>query len=153
MPLTVIHEDITKMHTDAIVNAANSQLLAGSGVCGAIFRAVGKNAPALQAECRQKAPCPTGQSVVTKGYGLCRFLVHTVGPVYQDGQQGEEKLLRSCYQTALAAAEKAGCQSIAFPLISSGIFGYPKEEALAVAQNEIKKYLQQHVMDVYLVLY
>lgn len=152
MPFTIVHNDITKMHVDAIVNAANSQLLAGSGVCGAIFRAVGKNAAALQQECLAKAPCPTGQSVITKGYGLCRFIIHTVGPVWQGGSHGEEALLRSCYATSLAAAKKAGCQSLAFPLISAGIFGYPKEAAQRIAQEEIQKFLKTSPMDVYLVL-
>lgn len=152
MSFTVVYNDITKMHTDAIVNAANSQLMRGSGVCGAIFAAVGKNADALQRECLEKAPCPTGQSVITKGYGLCRFIIHTVGPVWQGGGQGEEEKLRSCYATALALAKKNGCHSIAFPLISAGIFGYPKEDAQKIALEEIKKFLKENHLDVYLVL-
>lgn len=152
MSFKIVHNDITKMGTDAIVNAANERLRAGSGVCGAIFRAVGDKATALQRECFSKAPCPTGQSIVTDGYGLCQYIIHTVGPVWLDGTEGEEDLLRSCYATALQAAFEHKCKSIAFPLISAGIYGYPKVDAQRVAQEEIQKFLQTHQMDVYLVL-
>ena len=139
------------MKTDAIVNAANPALLAGSGVCGAIFRAAGYDE--LSAECRQKAPCPTGQSVLTSAYRLpARYIIHTVGPVWQGGEAGEKEYLASCYSTALETAMKAGCKSISFPLISSGIFGYPAQEALDVACQAIRTFLQCHDMDVYLVV-
>lgn len=139
------------MKTDAIVNAANPALLAGSGVCGAIFRAAGYDE--LSAECRQKAPCPTGQSILTSAYRLpARYIIHTVGPVWQGGEAGEKEHLASCYSTALETAMKAGCKSISFPLISSGIFGYPAQEALDVACQAIRTFLQCHDMDVYLVV-
>ncbi|WP_296919500.1 macro domain-containing protein [Megasphaera sp.] len=154
MAFSIVHGDIVTMDTDAIVNAANSQLLAGSGVCGAIFRAVGARAGELQAECSSKAPCPTGQSVLTGSYGLkARYIIHTVGPVWQGGEQGERERLYSCYKTALALADQENCQSIAFPLISAGIFGYPKEEALDVARQAAADFLRHHDMDVRLVLY
>lgn len=154
MPFHLIHADITKLDTDAIVNAANSQLLAGSGVCGAIFRAAGNRAEELQKECLAKAPCPAGQSVLTGSYGLpARYIIHTVGPIWQGGNQGEEALLASCYRSALTLACEAGCRSIAFPLISSGIFGYPKKEALLVAREAITRFLEDHEeMEVYLAL-
>lgn len=137
------------MNTDAIVNAANPALLAGSGVCGAIFRAAGYDK--LSAECRQKAPCPTGQSVLTSGYNLpARYIIHTVGPVWQGGRAREQEHLASCYTTSLETALKAGCRSISFPLISAGIFGYPAQEALDVACQAIRIFLQCHDMDVYL---
>lgn len=154
MAFSIVHGDIVTMDTDAIVNAANSQLLAGSGVCGAIFRAVGARAGELQAECSSKAPCPTGQSVLTGSYGLkARYIIHTVGPVWQGGAQGERELLAGCYETALRLAADAGCQSIAFPLISAGIFGYPRDAALAVAKESVQSFLQHRDMDVRLVLY
>lgn len=144
MAFSIVHGDIVTMDTDAIVNAANSQLLAGSGVCGAIFRAAGERAGELQAECLAKAPCPTGQSVLTDSYGLkAKYIIHTVGPVWQGGTQGEKDLLYSCYRTALDLAADAQCKSIAFPLISAGIFGYPKEEALAVARQAVTDFLAQ----------
>ena len=154
MAFSIVHGDIVTMDTDAIVNAANSQLLAGSGVCGAIFRAAGERAGELQAECLAKAHCPTGQSVLTDSYGLkAKYIIHTVGPVWQGGTQGEKDLLYSCYRTALDLAADAQCKSIAFPLISAGIFGYPKEEALAVARQAVTDFLAQGDMDVRLVLY
>lgn len=149
MPFHIIHNDIVRMKTDAIVNAANSALLAGSGVCGAIFRAAGYDK--LSAECRKKAPCPTGQSVLTSGYNLpARYIIHTVGPVWQGGRAREQEHLASCYTTSLETALKAGCRSISFPLISAGIFGYPAQEALDVACQAIRIFLQCHDMDVYL---
>lgn len=154
MPFHLIHADITKLDTDAIVNAANSQLLAGSGVCGAIFRAAGTRAEELQRECLAKAPCPTGHSVLTSSYGLpARYIIHTVGPIWQGGNQGEEALLASCYRSALTLAWEAHCRSIAFPLISSGIFGYPKRAALLTAREAITQFLEDHEeMEVYLAL-
>ena len=154
MAFSIVHGDIVTMETDAIVNAANSQLLAGSGVCGAIFRAVGPRADELQKECLAKAPCPTGQSVLTGSYGLvARYIIHTVGPVWQGGEQGERDLLYSCYATALDLAGQENCKSIAFPLISAGIFGYPKEEALDIARQAVTDFLKHRDMDVRLVLY
>lgn len=151
MPFHIVHNDIVRMKTDAIVNAANPALLAGSGVCGAIFRAAGYDK--LSAECRKKAPCPTGQSVLTSGYNLpARYIIHTVGPVWQGGQEREQEHLASCYTTSLETALKAGCRSISFPLISAGIFGYPAQEALDVACQAIRVFLQCHDMDVYLVV-
>ena len=151
MSFHIVHNDIVRMKTDAIVNAANPALLAGSGVCGAIFHAAGYDE--LSAECRQKAPCPTGQSVLTSAYRLpARYIIHTVGPVWQGGEAGEKEHLASCYSTALETAMKAGCKSISFPLISSGIFGYPAQEALDVACQAIRTFLQCNDMDVYLVV-
>ena len=145
MAFSIVHGDIVQMETDAIVNAANSGLLAGSGVCGAIFHAVGP---------RAQAPCPTGQSVLTDSYGLkAKYIIHTVGLIWQGGQRGERNLLASCYATALELAASHGCQSIAFPLISAGIFGYPKAEALDVAREAAEAFLKNHDMDIYLVLY
>lgn len=150
MPFQMIQHDITTMNTDAIVNAANSQLFAGAGVCGAIFRAAGYEE--LQRECRQKAPCPTGQAVITRGYRLpAKYIIHTVGPVWHGGTAGEERQLYSCYARSLALAKQQGCQSISFPLISAGIFGYPKDQALAIAQRAIYDFLNEQDMDVYLV--
>ncbi len=154
MPFHLIHADITKLDTDAIVNAANSQLLAGSGVCGAIFRAAGSRAEGLQKECLAKAPCPAGQSVLTGSYGLpARYIIHTVGPIWQGGNHGEAALLASCYRSALSLAWEAHCRSIAFPLISSGIFGYPKRAAFLVAREAITRFLEDcEEMEVYLAL-
>lgn len=149
MSFQIVYQDITTMSTDAIVNAANSQLLAGAGVCGAIFRAAGYEE--LQRQCRDKAPCPTGQAVITSGCQLkAKYIIHTVGPVWHGGSSGEEKKLYSCYAQSLALAKKWGCQSIAFPLISAGIFGYPKEQALLVARRAIDDFLKENDMDVYL---
>ncbi|MCH4166560.1 MAG: macro domain-containing protein [Megasphaera sp.] len=151
MPFQIIQHDITEMNTDAIVNAANTRLLAGAGVCGAIFRAAGYEE--LQRECRQKAPCPTGQAVLTNGYHLqADYIIHTAGPVWQGGTAGEEQLLYSCYANSLALAKQKGCRSISFPLISAGIFGYPKKQALEVAQRAIRDFLDKQDMDVYLVV-
>lgn len=148
MAFSIVHGDIVQMETDAIVNAANSGLLAGNGVCGAIFHAVGPRARELQ------APCPTVQSVLTDSYGLkAKYIIHTVGPLWQGGQRGERNLLASCYATALELAASHGCRSIAFPLISAGIFGYPKAEALDVAREAAEAFLKNHDMDIYLVLY
>ncbi|MCH4179652.1 MAG: macro domain-containing protein [Megasphaera sp.] len=152
MSFKIVHGDITKMSTDAVVNAANSRLLAGAGVCGAIFRAAGYDD--LQCECLRKAPCPTGQAVLTGAYDLkAKYIIHTVGPVWNGGESGEEQALYSCYANSLALAAKVKCRSISFPLISAGIFGYPKEQALAVAQKAIDDFLSGHDMDVYLVLF
>lgn len=128
MPFTIVRNDITKMNVDAVVNAANPALCMGGGVCGAIFRAPGKKNSQEPARCL--AGCETGQAVITSGFGLsAQYIVHAVGPVYRDGRHGEAALLRACYLNALTLAAERGCQSIAFPLISSGSYGYPKSEA------------------------
>lgn len=152
MPLEIVQNDITKMKVDAIVNAANSRLQRGGGVCGAIFAAAG--AKELQAECDRIGYCAVGDAVITGGYKLpARHIIHTVGPVWQGGTQGEEEKLYSCYQKSLKLAMEHGIESIAFPLISSGIFGYPKEEAFRVASRSIRDFLQKNDMTVYLVAY
>lgn len=152
MPFQIVHNDITKMNTDIIVNAANSALQAGGGVCGAIFRAAGVYE--LTAECDSKAPCPTGSAVITKAYDLpVKYIIHAVGPIWRGGTHGERELLAGAYRSALELAREYQCQSIAFPLISAGIYGYPKEQALAVAVSTISEFLVQHEMDVYLVVF
>jgi len=129
------------MKVDAIVNAANAALKMGDGVCGAIFRAAGEYE--LQTACDKLAPIKTGEAVITKGFRLdAKYIIHTAGPVYCDGKHGEEELLRSCYTNSLKLAIENGCKSIAFPLISSGIYGYPKIEALRVATAAIQCYCQ-----------
>lgn len=152
MPFTIVRNDITRMPVDAIVNAANSALAPGGGVCGAIFAAAGYED--LDRACRQIGGCPTGQSVITPGFRLpAKQVIHTVGPIWRGGTAGEAQLLGSCYRTALHLAEEKGCQSIAFPLISAGIYGYPKGEALEIAVSAIAAFLQDHEMEVYLVVF
>ncbi len=152
MPLQIIRNDITTMHVDAIVNAANVKLVQGGGVCGAIFNAAG--AKQLQEECERIGRCDVGQAVITSGYMLpAKHIIHTVGPVWQDGKHGEEANLRSCYINSLELAKELHLESIAFPLISSGAFGYPKDEALSVAISSIGSFLLKNDMDVFLVVY
>ncbi len=152
MAFEIISGDITGMQCDAIVNAANSALQMGGGVCGAIFRAAG--ALELQEECNRLGSCETGQAVITRGYQLpARYIIHTVGPVWQGGHQNEPMLLRACYHNSLELARRQGLSSIAFPLISSGIYGYPKEEAQRIAVESIQSFLEKHEMQVYLVLF
>lgn len=151
MPFNIIRADITTLNTDAIVNAANAKLKQGGGVCGAIFSAAG--ASELQKACNKIGHCPTGQAVITEGFNLnAKFIIHTVGPIY-GVDTNAEKLLYSCYESSLALAKEKGLNSIAFPLISSGIYGYPKREALSIAQSAIKDFLNSNDMDVYLVVY
>lgn len=165
MPLRIAHQDITTMQVDAIVNAANTRLLMGGGVCGAIFRAAG--ARDMQEVCDRLSPIRTGDAVATPGFALpARYVIHTAGPIWQGGNSGEEQLLRACYRNSMELAVSLGCTSIAFPLISAGIYVYPRDAALAVAQDEIESFLKSrktgHVNDtasappdfsVFLVLY
>ncbi|GHV39772.1 hypothetical protein FACS1894187_20120 [Synergistales bacterium] len=152
MPFAIVRNDITKMKVGAVVNAANTGLQMGGGVCGAIFKAAG--ARELQAACDALSPIKTGEAVITGGFKMsAKFVIHAAGPVYRDGKSGEEALLRSCYKNSLKLAVENDCESIAFPLISSGIYGYPKEEALHVATTAIDEFLSDNDMNVYLVVF
>lgn len=153
MPFTIIRQNITKMKVDAVVNSANTNLQMGGGVCGAIFKSAGVQQ--LQAACNALAPIKTGEAVITPGFNLhAKYIIHAAGPVYRHWSiEQNEALLRAAYLSALQLAVEHNCQSIAFPLISSGIYGYPQDAALQIASSVIQAFIADHELDVYLVVF
>ena len=151
MPLEIVRNDITKMQVDAIVNTANPRPIVGGGVDRAIHKVAGTEL----LDARKKiGDIATGKAAITSAFNLhARFVIHTVGPVWQDGEHGERELLSNCYDNSLQLAAENGCGSIAFPLISAGVFGCPSEVAIAVATQAIREFLTDHDMDVYLVVF
>ena len=147
--LSILVKNIIDLKTDAIVNAANSNLWMGGGVCGAIFNAAGVEQ--LNNACREIGHCDTGSAVITDGFKLSKYIIHAVGPVYKDGKHDEEKLLYNCYKSALNLAKQYNCKSIAFPLISAGIYGYPKLDAWKTAIESVTDWLKENedCLDVY----
>ena len=142
MNLSIVQGDITQFHADAIVNAANTSLLGGAGVDGAIHRAAG---PGLMAECKTLNGCPTGEAHITGGYDLpCRYVIHTPGPIWRGGQYGEAALLTSCYRSCLALAWETGCRSVDFPSLSTGVYGYPLPQAAHIALRELVTFDREH---------